>query len=155
MSIYLKTGKVLPEWTDYNGHMNLAFYIHLFDSSWEVLLEKFNIGEHSAKNEKRTTFAVESHTTYDMEVKVNDEVDMNLLFLDFDKKRLVYKLEMIHKKEKYLASTTEVCSLYVDLNQRKVAEFEDEKLKIMDEYIKENSSKFNSENLKFSNKLKK
>ncbi len=42
MSIYLKTGKVLPEWTDYNGHMNLAFYIHLFDSSWEVLLEKFN-----------------------------------------------------------------------------------------------------------------
>ena len=70
MSIYLKTGKVLPEWTDYNGHMNLAFYIHLFDSSWEVLLEKFNIGENSAKNEKRTTFAVESHTTYDMEVKV-------------------------------------------------------------------------------------
>ena len=104
MSIYLKTGKVLPEWTDYNGHMNLAFYIHLFDSSWEVLLEKFNIGENSAKNEKRTTFAVESHTTYDMEVKVNDEVDMNLIFLDFDKKRLVYRLEMIHKKEKYLAS---------------------------------------------------
>ena len=97
MSIYLKTGKVLPEWTDYNGHMNLAFYIHLFDSSWEVLLEKFNIGENSAKNEKRTTFAVESHTTYDMEVKVGDEVDMNLIFFDFDKKRLVYKLEMIHK----------------------------------------------------------
>jgi len=46
-------------------------------------------------------------------------------------------------------------SLYVDLNQRKVAEIEDEKLKIMDQYIKENSSKFNSENLKFSNKLKK
>ena len=108
MSIYLKTGKVLPEWTDYNGHMNLAFYIHLFDSSWEVLLEKFNIGENSAKNEKRTTFAVESHTTYDMEVKVGDEVDMNLIFFDFDKKRLVYKLEMIHNKEKYLASTTEV-----------------------------------------------
>ena len=42
-------------------------------------------------------FAVESHTTYDMEVKVDDEVDMNLLFLDFDKKRLVYKLEMIQK----------------------------------------------------------
>ena len=66
---------MLPEWTDYNGHMNLAFYIHLFDSSWEVLLERFNIGENSAKNEKRTTFAVESHTTYDMEVKVGDEVD--------------------------------------------------------------------------------
>jgi len=127
VSIYLKTGKVIPEWTDYNGHMNLAFYIHLFDSAWEVMLEKFNIGEKSAKFEKRTTFAVESHTTYDMEVKVGDEVDLSLLFLDIDNKRLVYKLEMMHKKEKYLASTTEVCSLYVDLNTRKVTEFEDGK----------------------------
>ena len=142
MSIYLKTGKVLPEWTDYNGHMNLAFYIHLFDSSWEVLLEKFNIGANSAKNEKRTTFAVESHTTYDMEVKVDDEVDMNLIFLDFDKKRLVYKLEMIHKKEKYLAATTEVCSLYVDLNSRKVTEFENEKKSLIEDFILENKNKF-------------
>ena len=135
MSIYLKTGKVIPEWTDYNGHMNLAFYIHLFDSAWEVMLEKFNIGEKSAKFEKRTTFAVESHTTYDMEVKVGDEVDLSLIFLDIDKKRLVYKLEMVHKKEKYLASTTEVCSLYVDLNTRKVAEFEDEKREIIESFI--------------------
>ena len=55
MSIYLKTGRVKSEWTDYNGHMNLAFYIHLFDSAWEVLLQKFNIGEDAAKIEKRTT----------------------------------------------------------------------------------------------------
>ena len=155
MSIYLKSGKVLPEWTDYNGHMNLAFYIHLFDSSWEVLLEKFNIGENSAKNEKRTTFAVESHTTYDMEVKVDDEVDMNLLFLDFDKKRLVYKLEMIHKKDKYLASTTEVCSLYVDLSARRVTEFEESKKILIDKFIEENQEQFNPGNLTLIGKLKK
>ena len=155
MSIYLKTGKVIPEWTDYNGHMNLAFYIHLFDSAWEVMLEKFNIGEKSAKFEKRTTFAVESHTTYDMEVKVGDEVDLSLLFLDIDKKRLVYKLEMMHKKEKYLASTTEVCSLYVDLNTRKVAEFEDEKREIIESFIEKNKENFSSNNLHLINKLKK
>ena len=155
MSIYLKTGKVLQEWTDYNGHMNLAFYIHLFDASWEVLLQKFNIGEDSAKIEKRTTFAVETHTTYDMEVRVDDEVDMNLLFIDFDKKRIVYKLEMIHKKEKYLAATTEVCSLYVDLGARKVTEFDEERNKLMDAFISENKQKFKSDNLKFTGKLKK
>jgi acyl-CoA thioester hydrolase len=155
VSIYLKTGKVLPEWTDYNGHMNLAFYIHLFDSSWEVLLEKFNIGQNSAKNEKRTTFAVESHTTYDMEVKVHDEVDMNLLFLDFDKKRLVYKLEMIHKKEKYLASTTEVCSLYVDLSSRRVTEFEESKKILIENFIDNNKDQFNPGNLTLIGKLKK
>ena len=155
MSIYLKTGRVKSEWTDYNGHMNLAFYIHLFDSSWEVLLEKFNIGEESAINQKRTTFAVETHTTYDMEVKVGEEVDLNLVFLDFDKKRLVYKLEMIHKKEKYLASTTEVCSLYVDLSTRKVTEFEEEKRTLISDYISINKDQFNPGNLTLIGKLKK
>ena len=155
MSIYLKTGTVKSEWTDYNGHMNLAFYIHLFDTSWEVLLEKFNIGEESAINQKRTTFAVESHTTYDMEVKVGDEVDVNLIFLDFDKKRLIYKLEMIHKKEKYLAATTEVCSLYVDLDSRKVTEFEDEKKILIESFISQNKEQFNPGNLTLLRKLKK
>ena len=155
MSIYLKTGRVKSEWTDYNGHMNLAFYIHLFDSAWEVLLQKFNIGEDAAKIEKRTTFAVESHTTYDMEVKVGDEVNINLLFIDFDKKRIVYKLEMIHKSEKYLAATTEVCSLYVDLNSRKVTEFEESKSSLIKNFIEDNKNNFKPGNLHLSNKLKK
>ena len=155
MSIYLKTGRVKSEWTDYNGHMNLAFYIHLFDSAWEVLLQKFNIGEDAAKIEKRTTFAVESHTTYDMEVKVGDEVDINLLFIDFDKKRIVYKLEMIHKSEKYLAATTEVCSLYVDLNSRKVTEFEESKSSLIKNFIVDNKNNFKPGNLHLINKLKK
>ena len=64
-------------------------------------------------------------------------------------------MEMVHKEKKFLASTIEVLALYVDLNNRKVSEFEDEKVKIMDNYIKENSSKFTNENLKFSSKLKK
>ena len=155
MSIYLKTGRVKSEWTDYNGHMNLAFYIHLFDTAWEVLLQKFNIGEDAAKIEKRTTFAVESHTTYDMEVKVGDEVDINLLFIDFDKKRIVYKLEMIHKSEKYLAATTEVCSLYVDLNSRKVTEFEESKSSLIKNFIEDNKNNFKPGNLHLINKLKK
>ena len=155
MSIYLKTGRVKSEWTDYNGHMNLAFYIHLFDSAWEVLLQKFNIGEDAAKIEKRTTFAVESHTTYDMEVKVGDEVDINLLFIDFDKKRIVYKLEMVHKSEKYLAATTEVCSLYVDLNSRKVTEFEESKSSLIKNFIEDNKNNFKPGNLHLINKLKK
>ena len=155
MSIYLKTGRVKSEWTDYNGHMNLAFYIHLFDAAWEVLLQKFNIGEDSAKIEKRTTFAVESHTTYDMEVKVGDEVDMNLIFIDFDKKRIVYKLEMIHKSEKYLAATTEVCSLYVDLNTRRVTEFEEEKVQLISKFIEENKENFNPGKLTLIDKIRK
>ena len=155
MSIFLKTGKVRSEWTDYNGHMNLAYYIHLFDVAWETILQQFNIGEDSAKNEKRTTFAVESHTTYEQEVRAGEEVDVNLLFLDHDKKRIVYKMEMIHKEKKYLASTTEIISLYVDLNLRKVTEFEPEKILLIDEYIKMNNKNFDTGKLILLSKLKK
>ena len=156
MTLYLTSKKIIKDWTDYNGHMNVAYYVLIFDLfGAEILMNRFNMGEGSAKTSKKSTMVVESHITYNQEVKEDDEVDVNLLFFDHDKKRLQYKLEMIHKEKKFLVSTIETLSLYVDLNQRKVAEFEDEKVKMMDQYIQENSSNFNSENLKFSGKLKK
>ena len=59
------------------------------------------------------------------------------------------------KKKKYLAATNEVLSLYVDLSQRKVVEFDLDRIKIMDDFVKNNSSKFNTDKLVFSGKLKK
>ena len=155
MSLLLKTTKIINEWTDYNGHMNLAFYILVFDKGAEKILSKFKMGEQSAKTTKRSTMAVESHTTYNNEVKENEEVDVYLSYFNHDKKRLHYKLEMYEKSKNILSATTEVVSLYIDLNIRKVAEFENEKAMIMDQFIEENKSKFKFDNLQFSNKLKK
>ena len=155
MSLLLKTTKIINEWTDYTGHMNLAFYILVFDKGAEKILSKFKMGEQSAKTTKRSTMAVESHTTYNNEVKENEEVNVYLSYFDHDKKRLHYKLEMYEKSKNILSATTEVLSLYIDLNFRKVAEFENEKVMIMDQFIKENKTKFKIDNLQFSNKLKK
>ena len=155
MSLLLSTTKIINNWTDYNGHMNLAFYILVFDKGAENILSKFQMGEQSAKTTRKSTMAVESHTTYNNEVKENEEVDVYLSYFDHDKKRLHYKLEMYEKSKNILSATTEVLSLYIDLNFRKVAEFEEEKLMIMDQFIKENKSKFKIDNLQFSNKLKK
>ena len=155
MSLLLSTTKIINNWTDYNGHMNLAFYILVFDKGAENILSKFQMGEQSAKKTKKSTMAVESHTTYNNEVKENEEVDVYLSYFDHDKKRLHYKLEMYEKSKNILSATTEVLSLYIDLNIRKVAEFESDKVKIMDQFIKENKSKFKFDNLQFSNKLKK
>ena len=155
MSIYLRTEKIIPDWTDYNGHMNLAFYIHLFDQGWDVLLDRFQMGGESAKNEKRSTFAVESHTKYIQEVKEGDEVDINLLFLDRDKKRFVYQLEIVSKSGNFRAATSEVCSLYVDLSIRKVIEMEDHKLKLVDDFIAENKNQFSPIEFYLLDKLKK
>ena len=155
MSVLLVTKKIIKEWTDYNNHMNLSYYILVFDMGAEIILSKFKMGEHSAKNTKKSTMVVETHTTYNNEVKENDEVNIFLSHFDHDKKRLHYKLEMYDKSKNTLSATTEVLSLYIDLNLRKVAEFEKEKLIIMNEFINKHKEKFKSENLYFSNKLKK
>ena len=156
MSVYLSSQKIISDWIDYNNHMNVSYYLLIFDKyGADVLNEIFKMGEHSAKTTGKSTMIVESHITYNKELQLNDEVDINCVYFDHDKKRLQYKMEMIHKDKKYLASTIEILALYVDLNERKVTEFEDEKVKIMDNFINKNKSKFNNENLKFSSKLKK
>ena len=64
-------------------------------------------------------------------------------------------MEMISQKTNKLSASMEWISLYIDLSKRKVTEFEQEKLDIMDKFINENKEKFNSENLVLSGKLKK
>ena len=155
MSLLLTTKKIINEWTDYNNHMNLSYYILVFDRGAEIMLSKFKMGEHSAKTTKKSTMAVETYTSYNNEVKEGDEVDIYLSYCGHDKKRVLLKFEMYDKVKNTLSSTTEVLYLYVDLNIRKVSEFEKEKIIIMDQFIEENKSKFKFDNLKFLNKLKK
>ena len=133
----------------------MAYYILIFDQTLEVMLEKFKMGADSAKKEKKSTMVVETNTKYINEVKEGDEIDIMLTFFDHDKKRLHLKLEMIEKVTKKISASIEWLSLYVNLETRKVSEFENEKIKIMDDFIGQNKSSFNNEDLKFSSKLKK
>ena len=155
MSIYLKSQKIIKEWVDYNNHLNMAYYILIFDQGLEVLLEKFKMGADSARNEKRSTMVVETNTKYINEVKESDEVDIMLTFFDHDKKRLHLKLEIIEKKTKKVSASIEWLSLYVNLETRKVTEFENKKVAIMNNFIEQNKNNFNYEDIKFSSKLKK
>ena len=155
MSVYLKSQKILNKWVDYNNHLNMAYYVLIFDEAWEVILEQFKMGSHSAETTNRSTMVVETNTQYISEVKENDEIDIMLTFFDHDKKRLHLKLEMIEKKTQKLSATMEWISLYIDLDIRKVTEFENEKIKIMNEFIEKNKVSFISDDLKFSSKLKK
>ena len=155
MSVHISNQIIKKEWTDYNNHMNVAYYVLVFDESWELMLQKFKMGENSAKTTQMSTMAVESHITYDNEVKEGDEVEIILTYFDHDKKRLNYKMEMIEKSTKKLSATIEFLSLYVDLSKRKVSEFENEKVKLMDDFINLNKSSFNNNNLLFNGKLKK
>jgi acyl-CoA thioester hydrolase len=155
MSVHIANQIIKKEWTDYNNHMNMAYYVLVFDQIWEIVLEKFKMGEQSAKTTNMSTMVVETHTTYNNEVKEGEEVEINLTFFDHDKKRLHYKLEMIEKSSKKLSATLEMLSLYIDLNKRKVSEFEEEKVKLMNDFINLNKSNFKNDDLVITGKLKK
>ena len=155
MPFHISDQTIKKEWIDYNNHMNMAYYVLVFDKVWEIILQKFKMGENSAKTSNMSTMVVETHTTYNNEVKLGDEVEINLTFFDHDKKRLHFKMEMIEKSSKKLSATLEMLSLYIDLKQRKVTEFEQEKIDIMDEFIETNKEKFENDNLVIAGKLKK
>ena len=155
MSVHIANQIIKKEWTDYNNHMNMAYYVLVFDQLWEIVLAKFKMGEQSAKTTQMSTMVVETHTTYNNEVKEGNEVEVNLTFFDHDKKRIHFKMEMIEKSSKKLSATLEMLSLYIDLSKRKVSEFEEEKVKLMDKFINLNKSNFNSDNLAITGKLKK
>lgn len=155
MSINLSSQKIVKDWIDYNGHMNVAYYLLIFDKyGADKLNNIFMMGENSAKNTGMSTMIVENNITYKQELKVDEEVEINLVYFNHDKKRLHYKFEMINKKDNKLSATFEALALYVNLNNRKVSEFEEKKLDIMQSFIKENKKKFNDQDLKYSSKLK-
>ena len=155
MSFHITNQIIKKEWTDYNKHMNVAYYVLVFDESWEVMLQKFKMGEDSAKTTGMSTMVVETYISYNNEVKEGEEVEVFLTYFDHDKKRLHYKLEMIEKSSKKISATIELLSLYVDLKKRKVSEFEEEKINLMQSFINANGEKFNKDHLKFLSKLKK
>ena len=151
----LKTFEVKKEWVDYNNHMNMAYYVLIFDQAWEVALEKFKMGGTAAKEHNRSTMVVETNTKYLNEVKEGEKVNINVTYFDHDKKRLHLKMEMISQKTNKLSASMEWISLYIDLSKRKVTEFEEDKLKLMRDFIEENKSKFSEQGLLFTSKLKK
>jgi acyl-CoA thioester hydrolase len=155
MSLNLSSQKIVKDWIDYNGHMNVAYYLLIFDRyGADKLNTIFKMGEESAKNTGMSTMIVENNIAYKRELKVDEEVDINLIYFNHDKKRLHYKFEMINKKDNSLSATFEALALYVNLKDRKVSEFEDEKISIMQNFIIENKHNFNDEDLKYSSKLK-
>jgi len=109
MNMILKTEKIIKEWTDYNKHMNVAYYIHVFDIAADVMLDNFKMGGESAKKDKKSTFVVEMHTHYNQEVKLGEEVETHLTYIDHDKKRIQYKLSMFHKEKNTLPLQMKCC----------------------------------------------
>ena len=112
---------VCPEWIDYNGHMNVAYYILAFDLATDTFFDFLGLDEAYRETSGNSTFAVEAHITYQRELAEGDPLRFATQLLGYDEKRLHFIHHMYHADQGYLAATSEWLSLHVDMTLRRVA----------------------------------
>jgi len=122
--LILYTTAIKPEWLDYNQHMNVAYYLLIFDLAMEELLRSLGLGEKAARNRNISVMVLEAHILYDREVSLGQTVEVSAQLVDHDRKRLHLYLEMhVQGGGGYRAARLEQLLLGVDLKQRRAASF--------------------------------
>ncbi len=111
-------GVVRNEWIDANGHMNLAYYLVLFDAATDVLLERIGFGTAYRETEAAALFAIEAHTIYRRELVEGDRVRIAARVLGATSKRVHVVHEMFHA-DAGCAAMQEILFLHVDLQSRR------------------------------------
>ena len=116
-------GVVLPEWIDANGHLNLAYYVVLFDQATDLLYDALGVGQAYREATGNSTFTAETHTRYEREVRVGERVRVVPYLLGADTKRLHYFHEMFHTEHGHRVAAQELIALHIDMSVRRVAPF--------------------------------
>ena len=122
----LATLTVLPEWIDYNGHMNVSYYVLAFDQGVDAFMELIGISPANIEQRQTSTFTLEMHVNFLHELRLGDPLRLNCQLLDFDTKRVHYFLHMHHAEDDYLAAVSEQIMVHVDLETRRSSEFPDD-----------------------------
>jgi acyl-CoA thioester hydrolase len=112
---------VRPEWIDHNGHMNMGYYLVVFDLATDEFMRWVGLDAAHRRAQQVTTFCLEAHVTYHREVRAGDPLRFTTQLLAHDAKRLHYFHAMYHATDGYLAATNELMSLHVALETRRGA----------------------------------
>src|SRR5215471_11175067 len=110
---------VLPEWVDWNGHMNVAFYVAAFDQASGAFMRNMGLGRDYVDGRHGMTFVLETHVTYDREMKGGAPMRFTTQLLDRDAKRVHLFHEMYHGEVGYLAATNETIVMNIDFASRR------------------------------------
>ena len=117
---------VRPEWIDYNGHMNVAYYFYAFDQATETLCKQLRCDHAYVAAQRGMCFTVEAHITYDREVRSGDPLRITTQVLDWDAKRVHFFHHMYHGREGFLVATNEQLMLHVGYQTRRAAPWHDD-----------------------------
>src|SRR6266487_2453957 len=104
-----------PQWIDYNGHLNMAYYNVMFDRAIDELWLKLGIGPGYMRQRKGSTFTAECHVRYLREIHLGDPVQVSILLVGADEKRLHTFEEMRHATEGWLSATSENMTIAISI----------------------------------------
>ena len=114
---------VLPEWIDYNGHVNVAFYVLAFDQALDAFFDMIEFTPEYRKKYNVSTFALETHLCYLQEVHLGGPLRFEVQLLDLDAKRFHYLNYMFHNETGVLCATAEWISAHIDMSTRRMTPF--------------------------------
>ena len=135
-SSFIYYGEVLPEWIDMNGHMNVAYYVKAFDLAIDVHWAELGITQNYIENQNLSTFSVESHITYQDEMKVMEKFCIESHILAYDNKRIHLFQRMYKETSNHIVATAEWMNLHVDLKTRRVTPWPTEILINLEKRVK-------------------
>jgi len=115
------TATVRPEWIDENGHMNMAYYVVVFDGAIDHLWAAIGLGEPYRQRTRHGTFAAEAHLLYRAELMLGDQVEIVTQILGADTKRIHLAFEM--QRDGQTVAQQETMMLHVNLETRRVVPF--------------------------------
>ena len=115
--------QIEPQWIDYNGHLNMAYYNVMFDRAIDELWLELGIGPGYMRERQGSTFTAECHVRYLREIHLGDPVQVSILLLGADEKRLHTFEELRHAGEGWLSATSENMTIHIDMAARKTAPF--------------------------------
>lgn len=113
--------RVRPDWIDHNQHMNMGYYVVVFDLATDEFLSWAGLDRAHRRTAAVTTFCLEAHVTYHQEVRAGDPLRFTTQLLGYDAKRIHYIHLMYHATEGYLSATNELMSLHVSEATRRAA----------------------------------
>ena len=116
---------VQPDWIDYNGHMNVAYYTLAIDRGFDDLLEDWiGIGESFVARSRLGPMSLQSQICYVGEMLEGEAFFVDIRLVDHDAKRVHFYADLVTEAGE-LAATYEGLSICVDLETRKTAKYPD------------------------------
>ena len=112
--------RIEPQWIDFNGHLNMAYYMVFFDRAVDELYERLGLGPNYLNAHAHSTMVAEAHVRYLREVHETAPLRVKCQLLGYDSKRIHLFEELVHATEGWVSATCETMTLHVDMTAKKV-----------------------------------